>query len=245
MAEFKLPTEVIDLPSKGLLYPKDNPLSEGKIEIKYMTAKEEDILSNVSYIQKGIVLDKLFESLIVSKVNYDDLLIGDKNAVMIAARVLGYGNEYTFDYNGKQETVDLSQLDFVKVNENDWTNGNNFSFQFPNSKTNITFKLLNHGDEQKILKEVNSLKKLKKDSDSTLSTRLKYMITSVEGDDTTKTIRDFVDNYLLARDSRALREYINTINPDIDLSFFPEGGESKRAIPIGLSLFWPDVNKLS
>tara|TARA_Y100000356_G_scaffold48203_1_gene38274 strand:+ start:17 stop:745 length:729 start_codon:yes stop_codon:yes gene_type:complete len=242
MAEFKLPTEIIDLPSKGLLYPKDNPLSEGKIEIKYMTAKEEDILSNVSYIQKGIVLDKLFESLIVSKVNYDDLLIGDKNAIMIAARVLGYGNEYTFDYNGKQETVDLSQLDFVKVNEKEWVNGNNFSFQFPNSKTNITFKLLNHGDEQKILKEVNSLKKLKKDSDSTLSTRLKYMITSVEGDETTKTIRDFVDNYLLARDSRALREYIKTINPDIDLTFFPENGESKRAIPIGLSLFWPDVN---
>jgi len=242
MAEFKLPTEIIDLPSKGLLYPKDSPLSEGKIEIKYMTAKEEDILSNVSYIQKGIVLDKLFESLIVSKVNYDDLLIGDKNAIMIAARVLGYGNEYTFDYNGKQETVDLSQLDFVKVNEKEWVNGNNFSFQFPNSKTNITFKLLNHGDEQKILKEVNSLKKLKKDSDSTLSTRLKYMITSVEGDETTKTIRDFVDNYLLARDSRALREYIKTINPDIDLTFFPENGESKRAIPIGLSLFWPDVN---
>ena len=106
----------------------------------------------------------------------------------------------------------------------------------------VTFKLLNHGDEQKILKEVNSLKKLKKDSDSTLSTRLKYMITSVEGDETTKTIRDFVDNYLLARDSRALREYIKTINPDIDLTFFPENGESKRAIPIGLSLFWPDVN---
>ena len=242
MAEFKLPTEIIDLPSKGLLYPKDSALSEGKIEIKYMTAKEEDILSNVSYIQKGIVLDKLFESLIVSKVNYDDLLIGDKNAIMIAARVLGYGNEYTFDYNGKQETVDLSQLDFVKVNEKEWVNGNNFSFQFPNSKTNVTFKLLNHGDEQKILKEVNSLKKLKKDSDSTLSTRLKYMITSVEGDETTKTIRDFVDNYLLARDSRALREYIKTINPDIDLTFFPENGESKRAIPIGLSLFWPDVN---
>ena len=242
MAEFKLPTEIIDLPSKGLLYPKDSPLSEGKIEIKYMTAKEEDILSNVSYIQKGIVLDKLFESLIVSKVNYDDLLIGDKNAIMIAARVLGYGNEYTFDYNGKQETVDLSQLDFVKVNEKEWVNGNNFSFQFPNSKTNVTFKLLNHGDEQKILKEVNSLKKLKKDSDSTLSTRLKYMITSIEGDETTKTIRDFVDNYLLARDSRALREYIKTINPDIDLTFFPENGESKRAIPIGLSLFWPDVN---
>ena len=78
MAEFKLPTEVIDLPSKGLLYPKDNPLSEGKIELKYMTAKEEDILSNSSYIRQGIVLDKLFKSLIVTKINYNDLLIGDK-----------------------------------------------------------------------------------------------------------------------------------------------------------------------
>ena len=243
--KFQYPTEEVTLPSTGVLYDPKSPLAKGVIDMKYMTALEEDILTNQNYIKDGTVIDRLIKSLITTPINYDDLLIGDKNAVMIAARVLGYGNEYTFDYNGKQETVDLSQLDFVKVNENDWTNGNNFSFQFPNSKTNITFKLLNHGDEQKILKEVNSLKKLKKDSDSTLSTRLKYMITSVEGDDTTKTIRDFVDNYLLARDSRALREYINTINPDIDLSFFPEDGESKRAIPIGLSLFWPDVNKLS
>ena len=242
MAEFTLPTEVIDLPSKGLLYPKDNPLATGKIEIKYMTAKEEDILSNSSYIQKGIVLDKLFESLIISKVDYDDLLIGDKNAIMIAARVLGYGSDYEFEYNGEKTSVDLSKLEFTKVNEKLWNNGNNFDFTFPNSKTNITFKLLNHGDEQKINKEVASLKRLKKGSDSTISTRLKYMITSVEGETETKKIRDFVDNYLLARDSRALREFIKSISPDIDLTFFPDESESKRPIPIGLSLFWPDVN---
>ena len=111
MSKFKLPTEVLDLPSKGLLYPKDNPLSSGQIEIKYMTAKEEDILSNASYISKGIVLDKLFESLIVTKINYNDLLIGDKNAVMIAARVLGYGKNYSFKYRGEDYNVDLSKLE--------------------------------------------------------------------------------------------------------------------------------------
>ena len=91
MAEFKLPTETVDLPSKGKLYSKDSPLSEGQVEMKYMTAKEEDILSNQSYIAEGIVIDKLLKSLIVTKFNYNDLLIGDKNALMIAARMLGYG----------------------------------------------------------------------------------------------------------------------------------------------------------
>jgi hypothetical protein len=94
--KFKFPTEVVELPSKGLIYPKDNPLSSGKVEMKYMTAKEEDILTNQNYIQKGIVLDKLIESLIVSKINYNDIITGDKNALLIASRVLGYGKDYTF-----------------------------------------------------------------------------------------------------------------------------------------------------
>ena len=82
----KFPTETIELPSKGLIYPEDNPLSSGKIEMKYMTAKEEDILSNQSYITNGTVLDKLLKALIVSKVNYGDLIVGDKNAIMVAAK---------------------------------------------------------------------------------------------------------------------------------------------------------------
>ena len=106
--KFKLPTEIVELPSKGLIYSKDNPLSSGKIEMKYMTAKEEDILSNQSYIQKGTVLDKLVQSLIVSEVDYDDMIVGDKNAIMIAARVLGYGKEYSFSYDGESYDVDLS-----------------------------------------------------------------------------------------------------------------------------------------
>ena len=109
--EFKLPTETIELPSKGLLYPEDSELTKGEIEIKYMTAKEEDILTNQSYIKKGVVLDKLMQSLIITKINYNDLLIGDKNAIMVAARVLGYGKDYKFDYLGEEQIVDLSLIE--------------------------------------------------------------------------------------------------------------------------------------
>ena len=115
MSEFKFPTEEVELPSKGLVYPEDNPLSNGKIEIKYMTAKEEDILTNQAYIQKGIVLDKLIDSLIVNKdINYKDLILGDKNAVLIAARILGYGKDYKFEWKGEEQTVDLTEIDNKK-----------------------------------------------------------------------------------------------------------------------------------
>jgi len=244
MAEFKLATEVVDLPSKGYLYSKDSPLAEGKIEIKYMTAKEEDILTNSSYIQKGTVLDKLFQSLIVSKINYNDLLIGDKNAIMIAARILGYGKDYNFTYEGVEETVDLTEVNNIEINDELFKSGKNeFNFTFPHSGNEITFKLLNHGDEMKIQRELDSLKKINKTEDPTLTTRLKHMILSVEGKTDKKDIREFVDKYLLARDARALREHIKSISPDIDLTFFPSGSETTKTIPIGVGFFWPDFGK--
>jgi len=94
--KFTIPTEFIELPSLGLIYPEDNPLSSGKVEMKYMTSREEDILTNQNYIRQGIVLDKLIESLIVSKINIDDIIVGDKNALLIASRILGYGKDYAF-----------------------------------------------------------------------------------------------------------------------------------------------------
>jgi len=105
MSEFKFPTEVIDLPSKGLLYPKESPLASGKLEMKYMTAKEEDILTNQNYIQRGIVIDKLLQSLIIGDIDYNQLVTGDQNAVMIAARILGYGKDYEFTYGGEKQVV--------------------------------------------------------------------------------------------------------------------------------------------
>ena len=108
--KFKLPTETIELPSKGYLYPKDHPLHNGKIEIKYMTAKEEDILTNQNYIKNGTVIDKLLKSLIITEFDYDDLFIGDKNAIMIAARILAYGADYEIEYQGIKQSIDLNQI---------------------------------------------------------------------------------------------------------------------------------------
>ena len=240
MSEFKLPTEIVELPSKGLVYSKDNPLSEGKVEIKYMTAKEEDILSNQSYIQKGIVLDKLLESVIVSKIKLDDLIIGDKNAILIATRILGYGSKYTFNYLGKSETVDLSKLENKDINSNNITEGKNqFSYTLESTGTEITYKILTGKDEKGVDKELAGFKKINPDNIPEISTRLKYMITSIEGDTERKNINNFVDNYLLARDSRAFRQHIRETQPDVNLLYTLEGGE-EVTIPIGMNFFWPD-----
>jgi hypothetical protein len=237
--ENNIPTEVIELPSKGLIYPEDNPLSSGKIEMCYMTAKHEDILTNQSYIQKGIVLDKLLQALIVSKINYNDLVVGDKNAIMVAARVLGYGKDYSFEYNGTEYAVDLSEID-NKPFEHSNKGVNEFNYTLPSTGVNITYKILTHGDEQKVQTELEGLKKINKNSSPELSTRLKYMVTSVGGDRETKTIREFIDNHLLARDSRELRKHIKENQPDVDLTFFPDGATDRVDIPVGIKFFWPD-----
>jgi hypothetical protein len=238
----KLPTEIIDLPSKGLIYPEGNPLSSGQIEMKYMTAREEDILTNQGYISKGIVLDELMKSLIVSKINYNDLITGDKNAIMIAARILGYGKDYKFTYLGEEHNVDLTTLENKELDEKAFTKGvNEFSFTLPHSKVNITYKLLTHGDELQIEAELNGLKKINKNVSPEISTRLKYMITSFNGNRENKDIRQFVDDFLLARDSRALRDHIRNTQPDIDLTFFPDNNEGTKVnIPINISFFYPE-----
>ena len=242
MSEFTLPTEEVELPSKGLVYPKDNPLSSGKVEIKYMTAKEEDILSNQSYIKKGTVIDKLLKSLIVTDIDYNDSIIGDKNALMVAARVLGYGKDYSFIYEGEEIEVDLALIEPKPMDESDFTKGlNSFNFTLPSTKTEITFKILTHKDEMSIARELEGLKKISKTHSPTISTKLKYIITSVGGDSESKTVRKFVDDFLLARDARALRKHIDEFQPDIDLSFFPPDSDSPEPLPINLNFFWPDV----
>jgi hypothetical protein len=241
MAEFKFPTEEVELPSKGLIYPKENLLSSGKVEIKYMTAKEEDILSNQSYIQKGIVLDKLLESVIVSKINIKDLIVGDKNAILIAARILGYGKDYKVEIKGEEQVIDLTALENKIIDESLLIEGKNeFSFTLPSTDTEITYKILTGHDESKIDRELAGLKKINKEASPELSTRLKYMITSVGGETGTKEIREYVDNYLLAIDSRALREHIRITQPDVDLNYILDNGEEVN-VPLGLSFFWPDI----
>jgi len=240
--KLNIPTEIIELPSKGLIYPESSPLSKGEVEMKYMTAREEDILTNQNYIQKGTVLDELIKSLIVSDVNYDDLIVGDKNALLVAARVLGYGKDYTFIWGGENQTVDLSTLENKPLNEKLFKKGiNEFDFTLPASNINITFKLITGADEKRIKSELEGMKKINKNFSADLSTRLKYIITSINGNREFKDIREFIDNNLLARDSRALREYIKEMQPDVDLTFFPDGSGEKINIPIRLDFFWPDI----
>jgi len=249
--KFKYPTEQIDLPSKGLLYPKESPLSKGTIEMKYMTAKEEDILSNANFIRQGTVIDKLLQSMIVTPIDFNELLNGDKNAILLAARILGYGKDYDFIYTdpntGESEkvTADLSSLESKQVDESIFTLGKNeFNFELPVSKVVITFKLLTHGDEQKLDKEIAGMKKLNAQGSFDVTTRLKHTILAVNGDREVATVREFADN-MLARDVRAFREYINKISPDVDLkvSFTKANGDVVEGVdlPIGASFFWPDL----
>ena len=249
----KFPTEIIELPSKGLLYPETSALSSGKVEMKYMTAREEDILTSASLIKQGIVLDKLFQSLIITPIDYNELLVGDKNAIMIAARVLGYGKEYEveitdpFSQDDKQKliidltSIEAKEYDFDSITPYE----NEFEVTLPVSKRLLKFQLMSHGLEAKVKADVKSQLKMTKASgiDREFSTRMKYLITSVDGNDDKQYINNFVDNELFAQDSRFIRDQIKQKTPDMDMSFvFTSNitGESQvMDIPMDVSFFWP------
>jgi hypothetical protein len=250
--KFNFPTEIIELPSKGLLYPPDSPLASGTVEMKYMTAKEEDILTNQNYLRQGIVIDKLLQSMLVTKFNYDDLLVGDKDALMLAARILGYGKDYEFNYylnstnSAEKITVDLTQINEKSLILDNIVNPgkNEFYFELPNTKNKITFKLLTHGDENSIDKEIQGLKKIDPKGNFEVVTKLRYMILSINGDSTKTTINDFINNGFLAKDARAFREYAASISPGLDLKYKYEsedGVEEDINIPITTGFFWPDA----
>lgn len=261
MADFKqtsvkksnFPTEIVPLPSKGLLYPEGHPLADGTIEMKYMTAKEEDILTSQNLIKQGVVLDKLFESLIVTPINYGDLYVGDKNAIMVAARILGYGKDYVveiddpFSPGTKQKvTIDLTQIEHKEVDYSLFEHRKNeFDFQLPQSKRVVTFRLMTHELEKQIQTEIKSMNKtqVRTGIDRELTTRLKNIIVSIDGESGRATVNNFVDNELFAVDSRALRAHIKDMSPDLDMTFTfvsdTTGEVKEMEIPMGVSFFWP------
>jgi len=246
MSEHKFPTEVIDLPSQGKIYIKDSPLSEGKLELKYMTTREEDILMSENLIKKGLVIDKLLDSLIVTKgVKQEHLVLGDKNAVLVACRILAYGPEYTCEVTNPknpdqqvEHTFDLSQCPFKTISEDIDYSDNSFDFITPVAKTKIKFKLLTGVEEKLIEKDLEQSRKVGYNSE--ITTRLRYTIIEVDGDNKKETITTFSQN-MLARDSIALRNYIKDISPDIDLTSEIEiGGETVSvSIPLTVAFFWP------
>jgi hypothetical protein len=218
-----------------------------------MTAREEDILASQNLIKKGVVLDKLFESVVVSEgVSVGDISVGDKNAILLATRILGYGADYNVEvtdpFTGESQkvTIDLAKIQTKEVDDSLLNRENRYEFELPISKKKIKFKLLTHKDEIDINAEIQALNRLVK-GDSVVSqdvsTRLRYMIQEVEGNTDRGFINNFVKNSLLARESKALREYVRTISPDLDLKYqFTSDltGESEALdIPFGVGFFYP------
>lgn len=244
-------TETVDLPSKGLFYPGTSPLSSGTIELHYMTTYHEDILTSTNLIKKGVVLDRLMDSLIATKgVKTSDLLVGDLNAIMVAARILGYGKDYNVSLtcprcgNVIEQTVDLSQLE--TKNEPTDDSLDNLTVTLPLSKAVVQLKLLTRGDEISIEKEVKALKKVNGDIESDSTSRLRAMIVSVNSDTSKEKIWSFV-NTMLVRDARFLRDAYKHMIPDIDFDITVEcdcgdpSDDNKVRLPIGVSFFWPDA----
>mgnify|MGYP003663073737 CR=1 FL=1 len=240
MEDIKFPTEMVELPSKGLIYPKDHPLRSGKVEMKYMTAKEEDILTNQNLIEKGTVLERLLEALTMKKFDVKDIATGDKNAIFMGARILGYGAEYKFTYDDKEIIMDLSTIEPKPFDVSLTDEDGYIKFLLPKSQLDIKFKILTESDEVKIQNEIKSLAKFKGNSGGEVTTRLKYQIVSIRDNDDKNEIKSFVENHLLAQDSRALRNYIKDVSPDVDLTHTLDSGK-EISIPIALNFFWPDL----
>ena len=249
MAKNNFPTEEVNLPSKGYFYPKENPLSSGKVEMKYMTAREEDILTSPNLLRQGIAIDRLLESLIVDKdVNIGDMILGDKNALLVAARILAYGKEYKFDHigedgNAQTATIDLTTLGDKEVDFKNFTKGKNeFSFTLPNAKREITLKILTHSDDKLIDAEARKLEKVSSQLVKTITSRMKRVITSIDGNSEQAAVSNFVDNEFLSMDSLELRKHMVQITPDVNLTTtakFDDGREEEVAVEITAQFFWP------
>lgn len=247
--KFTVPTELIDLPSKGLVYEKENALSSGQVEMKYMTAKEEDILTNVNLLRQGLAIEKTLKSLIKSSINYDDLTLGDRNGLLIAARILAYGKDYSFMYTnpetGEEEKVvaDLQTLQYKNIDYSLLSNKNEFEFKLPKSGNTITFKILTVEDDRKIDEEIKGVKKNLGQEAGGISTRLKHQIVAINGEHSVKAVRDFIDQgYLLAIDSIELRKYIASVTPDIDMTTkvqFSDGNIIDVSLPMTAEFFFP------
>lgn len=253
MTENKYPTDLIPLVTRGHFYPEDHPLASGEIELKQMTAKEEDILANSQLRKNGKFLDKLIESLIVNKnIKQEEILIPDKNAIFIAIRRLAYGDEYPITAtcpNCSEQNRIVVNLATIENKPFDFDSYpkhvNAFDFKLPQSGVVVTYKLLNQIDEQNVDAELNNIKKFNKDISREYTTRLKYVIVALDGNSDKGSIRKFIDDgKLSAKDSLALRKEMREKSPDIDFSFnFVCNNcshEGRMNIPMGISFLWPD-----
>ncbi len=261
--DFINPTEVVMLPSKGLYYPVGHPLHmQESIEIRQMTAKEEDILTNKSFIKKGIVFEKLIESLMIDKrVKHDDLYIGDKNAVLIVARISSYGDRYEFKTmcpscgNKHNDSVDLTSclnysLDNVDTDNEKYNKymyerlpSGNLLIKLPKTEWTVECKLLNGHDEKYLAQLAESKQKFSKNSETTFTELLSLIIQKIENEDDRNVINKAI-MMMPAADALYLKRAFELLSPNVKLNFEFDcsscGHSQEMEVPITQDFFWPE-----
>ena len=244
---FEIPYDVIELPSKGKLYLGN----KSTVKVEYLTATDENILTSPNLLQSGKVLDILLKSKVKDddlKVN--DLLVGDRNAIMIFLRATGYGEMYPVKFNDPatgeefETEINLNELGTKELGADPDERGE-FSFHLPRTKKDIKFKLLTAGDEDAILKAVEKRTKITKSQISqTLTYRLERQIMEIDGNRDKNYIAKFV-SVMPAYDSLMFREYVEEIEPGIDLTIAveaPSGEYLRTILPITIRFFWPNLS---
>jgi len=250
---FEVPIESVPLPSKGLVYDADSPLhGQETLEIKAMTAKDEDILTSRALIKKGTVITHLLKSCLIDKtINPEEMLSGDRNAIMTALRVTGYGPEYEVEVDcpacgeRSKQAFDLTDMPINSLMVDPVSSGANvFEFVLPTTGLPVRFKFLTGEDEQEIMTLAERRKKKGFTADNVVTQRLSYSIQEINGIKDKNKINMFIKN-MPARDSLELRRFIDKNEPGIDLSGWLECPHcqetSEVKLPIGASFFWPDT----
>ena len=251
---FVVPTDIVDLPSAGRFYPESHPLhGESTIELKHMTAKEEDILTSKALLKKGTALDRVIQNLIVDKrIKPDSLLVGDRNAIIIATRISGYGPAYKtkivcpkceeqqeFVFNLEEpEVYTGDQIESLDIIDN--SNGT-FDVVLPRTGVTVTFRLFTGRDEKAFLGSLRN--KSNKGIERNVTGQLASMVVAVNGDSTAETRKFLVDN-IPSMDSRHLRLAYRLAAPNVDLTQNFEcsecGHEQDMEVPLSADFFWPD-----
>lgn len=251
-----IPVELVPLPSDGKVYPEGSPLANREtVEIRSMTAREEDILTSRALVKKGTVISELIKSCLVDKsISVQDMLVGDRNALMVAIRITGYGPEYDVEMPCTEceattlHTFNLAELPIKRLEISPAEPGANlFEFALPVSKKMVRFKFLTGRDEDDMTATAEKQKKLALGGDSVVTTNLLYSLVSVESVTDRSKIANFV-RMMPARDSLALRTFIRDSEPGVLMKSSAtcsvcEAQSEEVDMPLGVNFFWPSARK--
>jgi hypothetical protein len=252
---FVVPTEFVELPSGGRFYPETHPLyGQTTIEIKQMTAKEEDMLTSRTLLKNGVAIERVIQSLIMDKrINPDSMLVGDRNAVIIAARISGYGSDYNTNVScpscgtTQEYGIDLHDAnvhngqipDVLGVVDNE---DGTFTTTLPKTRVQVAFRLLNGADEKNLVSQLENARKRKR-PEQAITTQIRNMVVSVNGDESIQALNYLIEN-IPSLDARHLRACYREVAPNIDLTQVFQcgecGHEQDMEVPLSADFFWPD-----